>query len=321
MKKLIFILILSTVCFAQAPTDDKEVLKQINQNVISSYKNQKMDDALKFARQAVDLSIKIYGADNLETATAYTNLGVIYRERAKYKESIENLQTAADIYEKLPNAKDKNLTDIYEALALAQLLSGKKEEAEANYLKAAEIAETKFGKESKETFSPTLNLANFYARSGNFDKADELYLKTYALAIKNFGKEAKEIDQIGDLRACLSAGKTFNVKTEKIFDAERDKLFGIEATNNGLLNGRALSLPKPQYLAEAREKRLSGTVPVKVKIDEQGNVIGTKSICRDDVLGKAAEDAAKGAKFSPALIDGKPVKVTGIIVYNFIAPR
>jgi TonB family protein len=87
------------------------------------------------------------------------------------------------------------------------------------------------------------------------------------------------------------------------------------------VNGKALLLPKPPYPAEAREKRMSGTVAVKVTIDEQGNVIKEKSICRDDVLGKASEVAAKAAKFAPAIKDGKPTKITGIIIYNFIPPR
>ncbi len=319
MKKLVFIIVLSTVCFVQAQTDDKETLKQINQNVLLSYKNQKMDEALKFARQAADLSIKIYGAENQETATAYTNLGVIYRERKKYKESIENLQTAADIYQKLPNPKAKNSIEIYEALALSQLLGGKIKEAEASYLKAAETAETKFGKENKETFSPTLNLANFYARDGKFEKADELYLKTYALTIKNFGKESKEIEQIEDLRSCFT-GQNFSFEKQKVFNEAKDKLFGNLAEKGTSILGKAKSLPKPRYPAEAREKRLSGTAPIRVVIDEQGNVVETKSICRNDILGKAAEESAREAKFSPTIIDGKPIKVSGIIVYIFIAP-
>lgn len=320
MKKLIFILIFSTVCFAQVQTDEKETLKQINQNVISSYKNEKMDEALQFARQAVDLSVKIYGTDNRETATAYTNLGIIYRERKKYKESIENLQTAADIYQKLPNGKDKKLIEVYEAVALSQLLDGRKEEAESSYLKAADTAETKFGKESKETFLPTLTLANFYARYGQSEKADTLYLKSYALAIKNFGEKGKEVEEIGDSRICFT-GQNFNFVKDKAFNETKDKLFGNITEQGTALVGKAKSLPKPAYPAEARAIRLSGTAPVRVVINEQGDVVDTKSICRNDVLGRAAAEAAKGAKFTPTLLDGKPTKTTGIIVYSFIAPR
>ncbi len=321
MKKLIFIFVLSTVCFAQAQTDDKETLKQINQNVVSSYKNQKFDEALKLAQQAVDLSVKIYGVGNRETAVAYTNLGAVYQQKGKLKESIENMQKAIDTYQKIPNFKGAELIAAYQTLAYSQFLSGKETDSQTSYLSALEASERIFGKETKESFTPSLNLANTYARSKNFEKADEYYLKAYALAIKNFGKEAKQIEQVGDSRTCLLAGQKLGDEKEKNYHEAKDKLFGTTAGQSEVINGKALSLPKPPYPAEAREKRLTGTVAVKVTIDEQGSVVEVKSICRDDVLGRAAAEAAKDAKFAPTIKDGKPVKVTGIIVYNFLAPR
>lgn len=321
MKKLIFIIVLTIVCSAQAQTDEKENLKQINQSVISSYKNQKFDEALKFAQQAVDLSVKIYGVENRETAVAYANLAAIYQQKKKFKDSIENAQKAIDVYERIPNFRGNGLIEAYETLAYSQFLSDKKNESQTSYAKALEASERIFGKESKASFTPSLNLANIYARDGNFEKADEYYLKTYALAIKNFGKEAREIEQIEDSRACLFGGQKVDDDKEKIFKEAKNTLFGRVAGQQGIVNGKAISLPKPQYPAEAREKRLSGTASIKVTIDEQGNVIKTKSICRNDILGKAAEEAAKNAKFAPTLMDGKPVQVTGIIVYSFIAPR
>jgi TonB family protein len=220
---------------------------------------------------------------------------------------------------KIPNFKGEQPITAYETLAYSQLLGGKKTEAETSYLKAIEIAESRFGEQAKPVFSPTLNLANFYARDGRFDKADDFYLKAYALAIKNFGKEGKETEQIGDSRSCIFYGRTIADEKEKAFDAAVNKLFGRDTDEKrGIINGKALSLPKPRYPAEAREKRLAGVASVKVKINEQGNVVEAKSICREDILGRVAEESARGAKFEPTLKNGKPVEVTGIIVYNFI---
>lgn len=319
MKKLIFTIILLSVCSIHAQTGDKETLTQLNQMTVSSYRNQKIDEALKFAQQAVELSIKIYGTEHQETATAYTNLGVIYRDKKKFKESVENLQTAADIYQTLPGLKGKELVDAFEILAFSQFLDGNKKDAEANYLKALETAENKFGKESKESFSPTLNMASFYARDKKFDKADEFYLKSYSVAIKNFDRNAKEFEQIEDSRSCLLITQKFNTKNNKAFHEAKDKLFGETVKQNtGIVNGKALSLPKPAYPAEARPQRIGGTVSVRVKIDEQGNVIEARAICGPPILAKASVEAAKGAKFSPTLIDGNPTKISGVVVYNFV---
>jgi hypothetical protein len=35
-------------------------------------------------------------------------------------------------------------------------------------------------------------------------------------------------------------------------------------------------------------------------------------------LRAAAASAARGAKFSPTLLSGQPVKVSGVITYNFV---
>jgi TonB family protein len=88
----------------------------------------------------------------------------------------------------------------------------------------------------------------------------------------------------------------------------------------GVVNGKATSLPKPLYPEEARKLRISGIVSVEVLIDESGNVISAKATKGVDNLSlmTAAENAAMQAKFSPTTLGGKPVKVSGIITYNFV---
>jgi len=319
MKRLLITIVLLTLCSVHAQTYEKETLKQLNQKVIASYRNQKFDEALKLAQQAVDLSLKLYGAEQPETAVAYNHLGVMYQEKKKYKESIENLQKAVDIYQKPSNPKGEELVMAYQILAYSQFLGGMEIESEANYLKAIETSENKFGKESKESFLATLNLANIYARLKKIEKANEFYLKSYALAMKNFGREGKEIEQIEDSRSCLVSAQNFSSESQKAFYEARKKLLGeTDEQSARIVNGKAKSLPKPPYPSEARPKRISGTVSVRVKIDEQGNVIEAKAVCGHPILGQASEQAARGAKFAPTVKDGKPIKISGIIVYNFV---
>ena len=86
----------------------------------------------------------------------------------------------------------------------------------------------------------------------------------------------------------------------------------------GVVNGKALSLPKPAYPAKARKEKAGGAVTVQVTIDEQGNVISAEAVSGHELLRDASEQAALGAKFSPTLLEGIPVKVRGVIVYNFV---
>lgn len=87
--------------------------------------------------------------------------------------------------------------------------------------------------------------------------------------------------------------------------------------SKGVLNGSALSLPKPNYSGAAKAVGASGMVRVQVTIDERGNVISASAMDGHPLLRADAERAARGAKFSPTKLSDVPVKVTGIITYNF----
>ncbi len=97
----------------------------------------------------------------------------------------------------------------------------------------------------------------------------------------------------------------------------------------GILNGKAVSLPKPIYPDQARVAKVGGTISVEVVIDETGTVASVGAVTPErrpketltveeeqqeetlDLLRHSAEDAARLARFSPTLLSGVPVKVTG----------
>ena len=88
--------------------------------------------------------------------------------------------------------------------------------------------------------------------------------------------------------------------------------------SQGVLNGKATSLPKPAYPAAAKAVRAGGSVVVQVVISEGGSVISASAVSGHPLLRAAAEGAARGARFSPTLLSGQPVKVSGVITYNFV---
>lgn len=88
--------------------------------------------------------------------------------------------------------------------------------------------------------------------------------------------------------------------------------------SGGVLNGKAISKPQPAYPPIARAAKASGTVTVQVLVDERGNVISASAVNGHPLLQQSAVAAARQAKFSPTLLSGQPVKVTGVITYNFV---
>jgi protein TonB len=85
-----------------------------------------------------------------------------------------------------------------------------------------------------------------------------------------------------------------------------------------ILNSQALSLPRPTYPPLARQIKVQGTVAVQVLIDESGKVISAKAMSGHPLLVPEAQKAAMQARFSPTLIGDQPVKVSGVITYNFL---
>lgn len=88
--------------------------------------------------------------------------------------------------------------------------------------------------------------------------------------------------------------------------------------SGGVLNSKAISLPKPTYPTNARNAGVTGTVIVEVIISEEGNVIEARALSGHSLLQGAAVSAARLAKFLPARLSGMPVKVTGSIRYTFV---
>jgi TonB family protein len=87
----------------------------------------------------------------------------------------------------------------------------------------------------------------------------------------------------------------------------------------GMLAGKVISTPPPAYPQIAKAAKAAGTVVVLVVADEEGNVESAKAISGHPLLKPSAEAAAKQATFTPMVVAGKPVKMTGTITYNFAA--
>lgn len=88
--------------------------------------------------------------------------------------------------------------------------------------------------------------------------------------------------------------------------------------SKGVITSQATYLPKPVYPAAARAIKAAGAVSVQVMIDESGKVVSAKAVNGHPLLRAEAEKAARNARFTPTFLSNEPVKVTGVIVYNFV---
>lgn len=115
---------------------------------------------------------------------------------------------------------------------------------------------------------------------------------------------------------------TLELKNPKLeFKPEIDPATGKPkepVITGSVLNGKALSLGRPNYPSEAKARRDGGSVDVLILISEDGSILRAGALNGAATLQFAARDAACRSKFSPTLLAGNPVKVSGIVTYNFV---
>jgi TonB family protein len=147
----------------------------------------------------------------------------------------------------------------------------------------------------------------------------ELYEATANKFLDSFKPIPSLNSELGEVDRLLLKEKGVVIGTCAL-SADCKSLTDDHTLTGGPLNDKAINLPQPVYPAIAKAARASGPVRVKVLVDEEGKVIAAQVVSGHPLLQSAAIKAAREARFSPTLFDGKPVKLAGVILYNFV-PR
>ena len=91
----------------------------------------------------------------------------------------------------------------------------------------------------------------------------------------------------------------------------------IQQVVEKVLDGNAITRVEPAYPPTARIMRASGMVMVQITVSETGSVIDAKAISGHQALRPAAVDAAYKWVFKPTTVNGEPIKVQGVLTFNF----
>ena len=92
----------------------------------------------------------------------------------------------------------------------------------------------------------------------------------------------------------------------------------IVRMTSSMITGKAVRKVQPPYPPMGKAVKAQGSVPIQITISEEGRVISAQAVSGHPLLQQAAREAAMQWVFSPTLLNGKPVKVSGVISFNFI---
>lgn len=312
---------------AQTTTDDQELAK-LNSELARAYAQEKYDDALALSSRIVELVTQRYPKTDLNLARALKNHGFIENAKGDTKRAGGTLDDAAEIYKKHPNlnkADGSSFAGLLEALATIKMASSFT--SGASYLEQAlKWREKSNGPEAAETGAALARLANIKFWTRDYKAASEMYeraLLIVAKTTKNLADDSlsivRERTRCAFRKAKIEDGfASVQAQYDEIVRQRPDAANGSKIVTGGVLNGKATYLAKPSYPTEAKQKRVSGSVSIHVLINESGEVITACSVSGSPYLTESAEIAALQSKYTPTLLAGQPVKVSGVITYNFV---
>ena len=294
---------------------------RLNEEVMRLYGEKKYAEALPLAKRCLDLREKALGQNHEMVVSAMNNLAAIYGGMKQYVEAESLYRRSLSILEKRFGKDNNYLTYTLENLALTCFALRNNSDAEKFYQRALAIKVNKFGPDHLETAHTLDLLGKFYERTDRFSKAGDSYKRSLAIKETALGPNDPVIAQSLEDCACAfllndqpAEAKPYQERAKQI-----RKTTEYETINESprFLQGTALRRVEPAYPDYARQMRISGSVVVEVTVDECGKVISAHAVSGPNELKDAAVSAARGWRFSPTRVAGRPVKVIGAVTFNF----
>lgn len=118
--------------------------------------------------------------------------------------------------------------------------------------------------------------------------------------------------------SCPSSMRAATVRSETVTVTIPDGRGVAPTITGGLLNNKSISKPAPVYPQAAKDARVGGIVLVRVLVDEAGRVEEATAETGHPLLRSAAVEAVRQWRFTPTLLNGQPVKVSGSVTVDFI---
>lgn len=302
---------------AQAAALDEA--RRLSKEVVALYRDGKYDEALPLAKRTLELSETSSGSETDIVVSALTNLGQLYIAQNKYGDAIPLLTRILAIKEKQSPPDNLSIGTLLGKLAYLFYMKGDGDKSAAAYQRAIAAKEKAVGPDDLEVARLLLSLADVYRFNGKTNLADQAYERSIIIYSKKLTLDDPALTHAFDRYTCLYAGgKQYN-KVGALWKRIENALEpDSKSDTEGMLNGKAISLPKPEYPRDV--KGLTGLVVLRVTIDETGKVIEAADLCGGfSILINPSISAARRARFTPTLLNGKAIKVTGILTYRFVA--
>lgn len=328
MKTITFLALASLFFIAPSSQESPELKEAatLTESVVTLFNERKFDEALPLAKRALEIRERLLAPGDPQISNSLSYLADIHIARRNYGDARKFLLRVIENQEKRLGPQDIGLAATLDRVALLHRRVDDSSKAEEAYKRAVTLKEKAFGTDSVEVARSLAGLAEVYRDRKDFKLAAPVYDRALSIYGRHVGIKSVEFESTSESYACLGYETNKPAVAQNINQIWNQYMLPDdlqEAPALRVLNGKALSMPKPEYPEPVRGgRRLEGTVIVKVMIDETGRVIEAHDMCHGQAyLSEASVYAARLARFSPTKISGMPIRVTGVIQYRFVNRR
>ena len=338
MRNVILITLNLVVCFSLSgaqtvagqaagtqPSPDVAEADRLSAQVVKLYQEEKIEEAIPLAKRALKLREKALGPRHREVGDAKANLAILYMATNKYEDAEQQLKQALAIYEKEPG-DDLAVAKTSESLASVFAVKREYAKAEQLYRRAISIKENKLGAKHPEFLSSLSQLADLFLRQRDYKNAEPVLQRVANITSEQSGETSREFGRALQRLACAQYKTNQQAEAEKT-DTRANHILYAEAAKkpdpivleDEAFKCRLISETRPNFASVVRARRYQGStrILVAVETDETGSVISARFVGGDPIFKSAAESAALRVKLRPLVVDGKPVKVNGLIVHDY----
>lgn len=315
----------STVANAQTASKAKE-LEAKNAEIQMFLARADQESALVATFEAVQLTAKLHGEKSLEAGDKWAEYAELALTAGKNAEAINGFEKAFGIHLLFVKERIGELNgEAFKLLSLYQR-QGPKESLDKFRQDILAIAKGDFPRELRDGLFNSLQAS--YSLKDEADDIDGVYIAWAEKAIAS--KDTDGADMVYDNYYCRHLDTTkFELMEEKVsnFGKEIERLrstykFPTTLVQANLLNANPgqtsiTNLVRPVYPPAAKAVRARGVVLVRVLISKEGHVEKANAFCGHPLLRAASARAASQSTFTPTLLNGEPVEVSGVIVFNF----
>ncbi len=173
----------------EAPADELSAEERLIQEFerYKRYINEgSMDEADIAAKRIVEMAIKVYGPQSLETSKALNNLALVQHRTGQYDAAIQNFESSIEIIEIREDRLNGQLVNPLKGLGASHLANGRPDLAVNTFERAKHITHVNEGPHNIEQVEILESLAESTLRMGDAKEARNLLDRIHVLNVRHF---------------------------------------------------------------------------------------------------------------------------------------